>query len=200
MMKKSKIAQAVCCLALALLPLAGGAAEIPPDDPSVAQKATEAYVIGPGDVLGIEVWKDPALTRTVTVLPDGTISFPLIGKLDAAGKTVGHLKVEIEAKIDRYVPDTVLTVEVKQSNSMFIYVLGRVNSPGRFPIASHIDVLQGLAMAGGLNPFAKKNEIKVFRRENGVLKQYPFAYGKITSGKDLDQNIELQRGDVIFVP
>ena len=159
-----------------------------------------AYLIGPGDVLGIEVWKDPALTRTVVVLPDGRISVPLIGELVGGGKTVAQLKKEIEEKISRYVPEPVLTLEVKQSNSLYIYVLGRVNNSGRSLLTANINVLQALAMAGGVNPFARKNQTKVFRREGGVTKIYPFTYGEVTEGKRLEENIELKRGDVIFVP
>lgn len=194
---KSTMVTALFFVLLAAFPAA--AAELPPSSEAAVSAGTD-YVIGAGDVLGIEVWKDPELTRTVVVLPDGTFSFPLIGKIVAAGRTLAQLKEEIEGRIVRYVPDTVLTVEVKQSNSMFIYVLGRVNSPGRFPVPSHVDVLQGLAMAGGLNPFASQNQIRIFRREGGAMKQYPFAYGKVTAGERLEQNIELRRGDVIFVP
>lgn len=159
-----------------------------------------AYLIGPGDVLGIEVWKDPALTRTVVVLPDGKIVFPLLGELQAGGKTVAALKAEIEEKIVRFVPDTVLTLEVKQSNSMFIYVLGRVNNPGRIVLTSHVNVLQALATAGGLNPYAKPNQIRVFRSVDGKTQIFPFSYGDVTAGEELAGNIELERGDVIFVP
>jgi polysaccharide biosynthesis/export protein len=167
---------------------------------SVTDEMDAAYLIGPGDVLGIEVWKDPALTRTVVVLPDGRISVPLIGEIAAGGKTVARLKKEIEQKISRYVPEPVLTLEVKQSNSLYIYVLGRVNTPGRSLLTANINVLQALAMAGGINPFANKNQIKVFRREAGGTRIYPFTYGEVTEGKRLEENIELKRGDVVFVP
>ena len=90
------------------------------------------YVIGPGDVLDISNWKDESLTKSVVVLPDGKISFPLIGVFRAAGKTVAELKQEIEVAVIKYVPDPVLSVEVRQVNSMLIYVIGRVNAPGKF--------------------------------------------------------------------
>ena len=158
------------------------------------------YIIGPGDQLGIEVWKDPALTRTVTVLPDGKISFPLIGELEAGGRTVAQLKKEIERMIARYVPDSTTTVEVRQSNSMHIYVLGRVNQPGRTILNSNVNVLQALAIAGGPNTFANRTRIRVFRQEAGKTQIFNFDYDDVTAGKELQTNIELKRGDVIFVP
>jgi polysaccharide export outer membrane protein len=158
------------------------------------------YEIGMGDVLGISVWKDDALTKDVVVLPDGVISFPLLGLVKAAGKTVGQLKAELEKRISEYAPDPVLNLEVKQVNSMIIYVIGRVNTPNRFILNANVSVLQGLAMAGGLNPFAKRNSIKVFRTEGGTTETFPFHYDDVVEGKRLEENIELERGDVIVVP
>ena len=158
------------------------------------------YRIGPGDQLGIEVWGDPALTRSVVVLPDGKISFPLIGELLAGGKTVGQLKKEVEEKLSRYVENLVLTVEVRQSNSMYIYVLGQVNTPGRTLLSSNINVLQALAIAGGPNSFASRSRIKIFRKEGEKPVIIPFDYNNVTAGKDLETNILLKRGDVIVVP
>lgn len=165
-----------------------------------AAQASGEYLIGPGDLLGIEVWKDPSLTRTVMVLPDGKIVFPLIGELTAGGKSVESLKKEIARRIEVYVPDTVLTLEVRQMNSLFIYVLGRVNNPGRPQLTGNVNVLQALAMAGGLNPFAKRSDIRIFRQEGGETRIFHFDYDEVTSGERLADNIELKRGDVLFVP
>ena len=158
------------------------------------------YLIGAGDILGIEVWKDPNLTRSVVVLPDGKIIFPLIGEVTAAGRSVEALRKEITERINVYVPDSVLTLEVRQINSLFIYVLGRVNSPGRPLLSGSVNVLQALAMAGGLNPFAKKSDIRIFRQEGGQTRILRFNYDNVTNGDHLEDNIELQRGDVLFVP
>jgi polysaccharide export outer membrane protein len=158
------------------------------------------YIIGPGDQLGIEVWKDTALTRLVTVLPDGKISFPLVGELEAGGKTVAQLKKEIEEKIARFVPDATITVDVRQMNSLHVYVLGRVNAPGRTILISNVNVLQALAIAGGPNTFANRTRIRIFRQEGGKTQIFSFDYDDVTAGKDLKTNIELKRGDVIFVP
>ena len=159
------------------------------------------YDIGPGDQLGIEVWKDPSLTREVIVLPDGKISFPLIGELVAGGKTVGQLKIEIEEKLSRYVErNLVLTVEVRELNSMQVYVLGQVNSPGRVVLTSNINVLQALAIAGGPNPFASRSKIRIFRQEGEKNRIIPFDYDKVAAGKNVETNILLRRGDVVYVP
>ena len=161
------------------------------------------YLIGPGDILTISVWKDDALTKDVVVLPDGVISFPLIGLLKAGGKTVPQLRTEIEEKIAQYVTDPVLNVEVKQVNSMLIFVIGRLNMSsvsGRLILNANANVLQALAMAGGLNTFAKRNSIKVFREERGKTIIFPFHYDDVVEGKRLEENIELKRYDVIVVP
>ncbi|MBI5237002.1 MAG: polysaccharide biosynthesis/export family protein [Deltaproteobacteria bacterium] len=168
--------------------------------PSATAPDEEGYLIGPGDVLDISVWKDEALTRSCVVRPDGAISFPLIGDVRAAGRTANQLKAEIGQRLDRYVPGTTLSVEIKQVNSMIIYVIGKVNAPGRFVMNSNVEVLQALATAGGLNVFAKKNKIKIFREEKNETTIFPFEYDEVVDGKRLDQNIRLKRGDVVVVP
>lgn len=189
----------------------GGLAEmlgLAESDPGVAIGPTASrmalpasdYILGPGDVIGISVWKDDSLTRTVVVLPDGKITFPLLGDLAAGGKTVAQLKQDLETGLTRYVADSVVTVEVKQSNSMIIYVIGRVNAPGRQVLVADTNVLQALAMAGGPNPFARKNKIKVFRQKDGKTTMFLFDYDAVAEGRHLEMNIELKRGDVIIVP
>jgi polysaccharide export outer membrane protein len=158
------------------------------------------YIIGPGDQIGISVWRDENLTRTVVVLPDGKIEFPLIGEIVAGGKTVAQLTKELEGKLARFVSDTGVTVEVKQSNSMIIYVIGRVNTPGRQMLLANTNVLQALAMVGGLNPFAEKGNIKIFRQEAGKTVMFSFNYDDVSEGRHLETNIDLKRGDVIIVP
>ena len=140
------------------------------------------------------------MTRQVVVLPDGKISFPLIGQVTAAGQTVAQLHKELKDKLNRFVPDVNLSMEVTQVNSMMIYVIGRVNSPGRFVLNTNINVLQALSMAGGLNPYAKRGKIKIFREQTIDIKTFYFDYHAVAKGEALDQNIRLQRGDVIVVP
>jgi polysaccharide export outer membrane protein len=158
------------------------------------------YIIGPGDILDISLWRDDALTKQVVVLPDGKISYPLIGEIIAGGRTIGDLKSEIAEKLVPYVPEPVLNIEVKQVNSMILYVIGRVNSPGRFVLNANVNVLQALSIAGGLNPFAKRSKIKIFRKQGDQTKVFPFNYDEVVDGVNLGQNITLQRGDVIVVP
>jgi polysaccharide biosynthesis/export protein len=159
------------------------------------------YIIGPGDQLDISVWKDESLTKLVTVLPDGKIYFPLIGAVSAGGKTVAQLKKEMEKRISPYVRDLILNVDVRQVNSMFVYVIGHINSSGRLTLNANINVMQALAMSGGLNTFAVKSRIKIFRPEgNEATKVFKFDYDDVAEGKHMEQNIILRRGDIIIVP
>ncbi|KPJ77278.1 MAG: hypothetical protein AMJ54_08645 [Deltaproteobacteria bacterium SG8_13] len=161
---------------------------------------SDDYIIGSGDILEISVWKEPDLAKLVTVLPDGKITFPLIGQIIAEGATLGQLKAHIEQKIVRFVPDPNLTVAVHEIKSLYVYVVGKVYNAGRFELNTNVDVLQALAMAGGLNPFAKKSKIKIFRKRKDGTLQFDFDYDRVSEGKNLEQNITLQRGDVIVVP
>lgn len=176
--------------------------ETAPDaaSPPAVQPDEAGYLIGPGDVLDISVWKDEALTRACVVRPDGLISFPLVGDFLASGKTVAQLKEEIEGRLARYVPQVNLSVDIKQINSLVVYVIGKVNTPGRILLTVDIDVLQALATAGGLNVFAKRNRIKIFRQGINETTIYPFEYDEVIEGKRLEQNIHLRRGDVVVVP
>jgi polysaccharide export outer membrane protein len=163
-------------------------------------RTTQDYIIGPGDVLDISVWNNEALTKTITVLPDGKIHYPLIGEVAAGGRTLAALQKELKDKIKKYVPNPELSVMVNKVNSLLIYVIGKVNSPGRFELNANVNVLQALAIAGGLNPFAKRGKIKIFRETNGKSRILPFDYDDVTDGEHLEQNIMLERGDVVVVP
>jgi len=158
------------------------------------------YIIGPGDTLEVSVWKDPELTKAVTVLPDGKFSFPLIGEVRAGGKTVAELHKELKTGLNRFVPDVNLHVGVQQVNSMVIYVIGEVNSPGRLGMNANVNVLQALTMAGGLGEFADQDGIKIFRQIGAHTQIIDFDYKTVINGKNLEQNIILQRGDIIVVP
>ena len=160
----------------------------------------DTYVVQPGDVLVIDVWKEKDLQREVMVRPDGGLDFPLIGNIDISGKTVEQLRKEIVEKLTKYVPDPVVTLSVKQSLGNKIYVVGKVNKPGDFIVIRNTDVMQALSMAGGLNPYASANKIKILRREHGVLKSIPFKYSRVEKGEDMEQNIILQGGDIVVVP
>ena len=167
---------------------------------AAAMDSEPEYILGPGDQIDIAVWKDETLTKSVIVLPDGKISFPLIGEIKAAGRTVPQLKQEITKKISPFAPDPIISIEVRQVNSMLVYVIGRVNTPGRFSLNTNVNVLQALTIAGGLNPFAKRDKIKIFRREGAKTTIFRFKYDEVVEGTELEQNIILQRGDVVVVP
>ena len=164
-----------------------------------AAKMTVDYRIGPGDILEISVWKNEDLSRIVVVLPDGTISFPLVGRFVAGGKTVEQLKKEMEIKISRYVPEPEMTIIIQQVNSMVVYVIGKVNRPGHFPLNRNIDVLQALSMAGGLNIFANPKDIRIFRKTPEKTMVMTFDYDSLTEDNYLEGNVLLKAGDVIVV-
>jgi len=169
--------------------------------PSTVVLADEGkYTIGPGDVLEISVWKDESLYREISVPPDGVISYPLIGDIIGAGETVTTLRKTITEKLLEYVPDATVSVILKQINSLQAYVIGKVNNPGRFPITMDTTVIQVLAMARGLNPFAAAGDITILRRRQNITVKIPFNYKEVEQGKNLEQNILLKRGDVVVVP
>ncbi len=159
-----------------------------------------SYKIGPGDVLEISVWKDESLTRQLVVPPDGVIAFPLVEDIKATDLTVSQLRREITNRLNDFVPDATVTVMLMQINSLQAYVIGKVNKPGQFPINRDTTVMQVLAMAGGLNPFAAAGRIFVLRQKNGRNIAIPFNYSEVVKGKNLEQNITLQRGDVVVIP
>jgi polysaccharide export outer membrane protein len=163
--------------------------------------ATEnTYPIGPGDILEISVWKDESLTREVVVPPDGFISFPLVAEINTNGLTITGLRAIITKKISEYIPDAFVTVMLKQINSLKAYVIGKVNNPGIYGINMETSVMQILAMADGLNPYASESNIFILRQQNGTSVKIPFNYKEIIKGEKLEQNILIKRGDVIVVP
>ena len=201
--KRSRLAAGVVVSAILALLLCGVAAEAAnmEQGPGAAAAAeADGYHIGAGDVLTIDVWKNADLTRTVQVLPDGRISFPLIGQLMVNDLTVAQLTRILQGKIAPFLSEPQISVAVEKTNSMVVYVIGRVNRPDRFLLSGNINVLQALAMAGGLTPFAKRSDIKVFREEKEGTKIFPFDYDAVTEDKALTQNIQLRRGDVIVAP
>lgn len=171
-----------------------------PEEKPPAMIADAGYQLGPEDVLDISVWKEEGLKKEVLVRPDGGISFPLIGEIQAVGKTTGQLQKEIAQRLEKYIPDPVVSVAVLKIVGNKIYVIGKVNKPGEFAAGRYIDVLQALSMAGGLTSFAAENKIKIMRKENGQDVVIPFQYSKVQKGENLEQNITLKNGDVVVVP
>lgn len=158
------------------------------------------YTVHPGDILQISVWKEKDLQLDVLVRPDGGFSLPLIGEVQAQGKTAEALRQQIAKRLSVYVPDAVVTVAVRQTTGNKIYVLGKVNKPGEFIINRYVDVMQALSMAGGTAPFADLNSITILRRQGEEQQATEFKYDQVSRGKHLEQNIVLQSGDVVVVP
>jgi len=158
------------------------------------------YVLGPEDLMEISVWKNVNLTKEIVVLPDGKISFPLIGDIQASGLTVQQLRNKIAERISEFTPDPTVTVLVLQLNSNKLYVVGEVKRPGEYTTGHRTDAMQVLSMAGGFTTFASPRKIVILRRQNGVMKKIAFNYNQVVQGKHLEQNIILQRGDVIVFP
>ncbi len=161
----------------------------------------ESYRLKSGDIVAVSVWQEPGLEQLVLIRPDGGISFPLAGELMAAGLTVGELTAALKLKLKKYLSDPVVTVTLQEIPGNRVYIIGRVNKPGDFPLVTRdISIMQALAIAGGLTPFADERNIKVLRKINGKEVSIPFDYKRIRKGQSLEQNITLQAGDVIVVP
>jgi polysaccharide export outer membrane protein len=158
------------------------------------------YHINPEDVLEISVWREEDLRREVLVRPDGGISFPLAGNVEVAGRTVEQVRDELTRRIGEYIPDAVVSVAVVRVAGYQVYVLGKVNSPGQYTVGRYLDVMQALTLAGGLTPFANEDDISIIRRTASGEEVYEFDYSAIKRGRELDQNILLQSGDVVVVP
>lgn len=160
-----------------------------------------SYTVKPGDMLQIAVWKEPELQGPVLVQPDGKFSFPLVGQVDARGKTPAQLQQEIGTRLAHYITDPVVTVSLSQINGNKVYVLGQVAHPGAFVVNPRVDVMQAISMAGGTTPFAALGNIKILRRgEDGSQTAIPFNYNDVAHGNDLSQDIILRAGDVVVVP
>jgi polysaccharide export outer membrane protein len=160
------------------------------------------YKLNPGDVLQITVWKEEGLDRETLVLPDGTVAFPLVGTLKAAGKTVAQLQTEVKAGLEKAIPDAPVTVVVKSALGNVVDVIGQVAKPGEFVAGHPLTVMQALSMAGGLTPYASESRISIVRHGadgKDTHIEFPY-YGDILKGKNLDKDIVLSPGDVVLVP
>jgi polysaccharide export outer membrane protein len=162
--------------------------------------AQEAYRLNPGDSLQISVWNEEALQQEVMVLPDGTISFPLVGILKVANKTPEQIQGEIKQKLSQLIPDPEINLSVSAVEGNSIFIIGKVNGPGRYPMTRPTDVVQALSLAGGFTTYAETDNIQILRRAGKKQSVIPFDYTKIADGKALETNILLQSGDTIVVP
>ncbi|PYU28462.1 MAG: sugar transporter [Acidobacteria bacterium] len=158
------------------------------------------YVIGSEDVLDVSVWKEPDLSRTVPVRPDGKISLPLLNDVQAAGLTPLQLAAAITTSLNKFVTNPQVTVIISQINSQRFYLLGEVTRPGAYSLIPGMTVLQALSNAGGFTPYANSKKIYLLREENGKQQKLSFNYKDVIAGKRTEQNIVLKTGDTIIVP
>src|SRR5580658_10227194 len=160
-----------------------------------------SFVIGNDDRLAINVWKEPELTRSIPVRSDGKISLPLVGELQATGRTPLQLEEEISARLKSYITDPEVTVIVEQINSQKFNILGQVAKPGSYPLAAATTVLDAIAAAGGFRDFAKQKNIYILRQSAGGREtRIAFNYKDVIKGKNPAQNIKLEPHDTVVVP
>jgi polysaccharide export outer membrane protein len=172
-------------------PAAPAAAVVPVDS---------EYRIGAQDLVRIDVWKEPDISRTIPVRPDGKISLPLLNDVQAAGLTAMQLAGSLREGFSKYLTNPQVTVTVTEINSRRVYLTGEVNHPGALPLLPNMTVLQALSSAGGFTQFAKLKSIYIMRTESGKQVKHPFNYKEVVKGNLAEQNIPLQPGDVIVIP
>lgn len=200
------------CLGLMCLPAAhaqSSSANPPTSDRKPIDSGTTAapsagvgddYKIGPQDVVRIDVWKEPDITRTIPVRPDGKISLPLLNDVQASGLTAMQLAGNIRSSLTKYITNPQVTVTVTEINSRRVFVTGEIAHAGALGILPNMTVLQALSSAGGFTQFARLTKIYILRAENGKQVKLPFNYKEVIKGDHPEQNILLQPGDVIVVP
>ncbi len=188
------------------LPDAGAAAKsgqpTAPDTtpPRVADVTPSGFVIGVEDILNINVWKEPEMSRVVPVRPDGMITLPLIGEIKAVGLTPLQLQDQISGLLKKFMSDPQVTVIVTEVRSLTFNVVGQVLKPGYYPLTRRMTVLDAIALSGGFQPFAKQKKVYVLRTSAGKQVRLPFNYKDVIKGKRADENIELQPRDTVVVP
>lgn len=169
--------------------------------PDANHVADEGYVIGPGDVIGVNVWKEPDISKAVPVRSDGKISLPLAGELQAGGTTPKELERAIKEKLKSYISDPEVTVIVQEIRSQKFNILGQVTKPGEYLLTDSTTILDAIAMAGGFRDFAKRKSIYVLRSgPNGTQQRLPFNYKRVIKGNNEAQNIKLEPHDTVVVP
>lgn len=185
-------------LAWMLAMAAGAAAQNPP---AKAENGFLTYRIGPGDVLQVEVWKEAdASAPAVTVRPDGKISLPMLGEVQAAGSTPSELQEALTAQYGRLIRDARVTVMVREVNSQKVYLIGEVRREGAIRLTAPLTVLQALAEAGGITDYAKRKRIYILRVTGGRQALLPFDYDAVVRGEKVHQNVVLLPGDTVVVP
>ena len=165
-----------------------------------AKMSQNASTIGPGDILSINIWKEPELSKEIVVRLDGKISLPLVNDVKAAGLSCAELRERLIEKYKNYVEVPEVSVTMVESRSKKVYVLGKINRPGEYILQKDMTIIQALSLAGGLSEWADRSDVRLVRNINGTEKTFRVDYNAIVSGKDLSQNIQLQPDDTIFLP
>ena len=196
----------VLVIAGVLLGMPMGCASVPKEALDEATRpVSKDFLLGPEDVLEVTVWRNQDLSRIVVVRPDGKISLPLIGDVQASGLNSSQVAAKIAARLTEFKENPNVSVSLKEVNSYFIYVLGEVLKPGKYPLKSYATVLQGVSMAGGFTQFASKNRMQIIRTyTNGDGNEHqtriPVPYNEMVSGNGKIENFILKSGDTIVVP
>ena len=167
---------------------------------SFSAESNEAYKLNQGDVLQISVWGEESLQKEVRVLPDGSITFPLAGRVEVANATTPEIEKRITEKLKTYLPDPQVTVTISNTEGNRAYIIGKVLRPGAILITGPMTVMQAISLAGGLDRFADKDSIKVLRGSAGAQTVLLVNYDKLIKGQDLNSNVQLNTGDTILVP
>jgi polysaccharide export outer membrane protein len=167
---------------------------------SLYSQQVDSYAVKPGDMLLVSVWKEPDLQGPVLIRPDGRFTIPLVGEVDARGKSVTDLQKIVTERLVKYIADPVVSISVQEVRGNKVYVIGQVTKPGEFVVNPQVDVMQALSMAGGATAFASLGEIKVLRRSGATQQALRFDYTEVLKGRRLEQNVVLQAGDVVVVP
>lgn len=200
---RAKDLQSAVAVLIGALLLAGSVAA-PAQDSASSEEGnrgfSQDYHIGVSDVLSISVWNQEALRATMPVRPDGRIAVPLLGEIQAAGRTPAEVQAELATGYEKYVTAPAVSLVITEINSRRVFVLGEVQEPGVFDILTPTTLLQALAMAGSFTEFAKKDEVVVVRNEGGASQRFVVSVKAITSGKNPADNLLLLPGDTIYVP
>lgn len=167
---------------------------------SLADAALGDYRLHPGDKLEVSVWKETDLQKTIVIGPDGKFSFPLAGVMVAAGRTVTEIRNDLIGKLKAFIPEPVVTVTITATDGNIAYVIGQVNKPGGFVMNPNINVLQALSLANGGTAYAKLDGTIIVRTTPAGQRVLQFRYGQVSQGKNLEQNVQLESGDVVVVP
>lgn len=162
---------------------------------------SDEYVIGAEDILSIVVWKEADFTRTVPVRPDGMISIPLAGDIQAAGLTVRQLQESLKKQLTAFVANPEVTVSVQEFRSKKFNIVGQVNKPGAYPLTGRMTILDAIALAGGFRDFAKSKKVYILRTSvDGKQIKLPFNYNEVIKGNQMNTNIDLESHDTVVVP